>query len=183
MDSEVAALERRLAALQSSVGATSTESPSLHIRLHELAEKLGQVENRVDPPNLAPLRHAYEQNKKLLSPGFLAELKLQSQPQSAGLEETTKAIVLTSESHVQTMATNAQRLQELERYASLPAIAPDVHAALTRVETNNLLLAQQVMARHARVEALLLQYSTIMSRLSHKFQLYDELLTTMEARV
>ncbi|OQS06092.1 hypothetical protein THRCLA_20446 [Thraustotheca clavata] len=183
-EAEILALERRLALLQGIVGKRNEASvaPSVHVRLQELTEKLNQVETHLDPPNFGALRNAYEQNKKLLEPGFLQELKLQSHASSSAMEETKKAIVLTSMDAVNRMASDAQSVQELERYVDIPAIAPQVHEALTRAETANLLLAQQVMARHGQVESLLLQYSRIMENMSKKFQLYDQLLTQLEKR-
>ncbi|KDO32686.1 hypothetical protein SPRG_02386 [Saprolegnia parasitica CBS 223.65] len=182
MDAELMSLERRLADLYGAVGMLSKteDAPSVHVRLHELSEKLHQIENRIDPPNLGPLHLAYEQNKKLLAPGFLGELKLQSHPASGNLEQTTKTIVLTSHDMVQTMSTEAQKIQELERFVTLPTIAPESHTILSRAETSNLILAQQVMARHAQVEALLLRYSHVMGNLSKKFQLYDQVLSQLE---
>ncbi|EQC32581.1 hypothetical protein SDRG_09899 [Saprolegnia diclina VS20] len=183
MDAELSSLERRLADLYGAVGMVSGTGnvPSLHVRLHELSEKLHQVENSIDPPNVGPLHLAYEQNKKLLAPGFLGELKLQSQPASGSLEQTTKIIILTSHDMVQTMSTDAQMIQELGRYVALPAIAPATHATLTRAETSNLILGQQVLARHAQVEALLLRYADVMESISKKFQLYDQVLSQLEA--
>ncbi|KAF0704649.1 hypothetical protein AaE_014836 [Aphanomyces astaci] len=172
---EVAALERRVAALQSRLGfhASDDRAIPLQTRLHDLSEKLTRIEGSIDPPHMPSLHAAYQRHEKVLRPDVLETL---SEHGSASSQQWKKAIVLTSQESVDKLAAQAQRLKELDAavlHAKFPTLSQDVHLALNRVETQNLLVTRQVLAQHQAVESLLTQYAAIVHGMSKKFQLYD----------
>ncbi|RHY04243.1 hypothetical protein DYB25_001827 [Aphanomyces astaci] len=112
-------------------------------------------------------------HEKVLRPDVLETL---SEHGSASSQQWKKAIVLTSQESVDKLAAQAQRLKELDAavlHAKFPTLSQDVHLALNRVETQNLLVTRQVLAQHQAVESLLTQYAAIVHGMSKKFQLYD----------
>ncbi|CAK4094133.1 unnamed protein product [Aphanomyces euteiches] len=119
------------------------------------------------------------QHKALLEKDVANELK----NPSASSQQLKKAIVFTSADILAENATRATQLHELERsLAKPPTISQDVHKALERIETQNMLDTQRILAQHEAVEALATQYAAIVHGMSKKFQLYDQLLSQLERR-
>jgi len=95
-----------------------------------------------------------------------------------------KAIVLTSDEMVNDMVADAKQLKECEPTLTTAAtkliIDHDQIQRLQRAEDRSALVAQQVLARHERVQQLLLQYSNIVHTLSEKCIHYDKVVTLLE---
>ncbi|ETW00059.1 hypothetical protein H310_07489 [Aphanomyces invadans] len=184
MELEVAALERRVAALQARLGfvASDDRNVPMQTRLQALSENLSRLESSVDPPHVPSLHAAYQRQEKLLQPEFLEAL---SEHGRGASQQWKKAIVLSSEESVAKLAVQAKRLQELDASvlnSTFPSLSQEAQSALNRVETQNLLVTRQVIVQHQAVESLLTQYASIVHGMSKKFQLYDAYVRQLEEK-
>lgn len=95
-------------------------------------------------------------------------------------EEFKRAVILTSDDRVDSLAKDFQQLQDLQRYVTqlqqLHTNLPSYDQKLNHLEDTNMVQTQRAMAIHARVERLLSTYQQMIQVLSHKCVEYNAVL-------